>query len=818
MTQFSAQRSGEDVVVPLTVVEYELNLHRRHSSESMNACKSAVASVGSRLVATELAHHVGTDERSKYFLGDWQASRKFILDAATRDARDLYFVHMQELLPVEGAPELAVAGIAFLHPGIVDFEFVSKIVGGSAADIMLLYACELSDEIAAAVRARLVRFKCMFIVGDLDMILIEAYYAKLGGSLPCPTEKAGLFSLYHYTLAYGGYHELPFDTVSERLAQDEALHSNSLHLRATYRALLYPYQLHHVGQPSFTEHHEVIPAAPTAQVQSPEYVRSFKQAQLDVKKKDTSTSDQYAACSLRSNQEQKSEYAAHHATDSNFYSAPQSLNGPFTQEAFPPFLSSPAPVSPPGPAAPHIDSPGVGSTEVHLEAAGLVAWDMDSHATSFLADLRKRQALCQMSALEAVGCGMNVTGALLPISVGPLARGVCIFEGPPPFLNSLSSNAFMSAALSVAETALQMKPHLLSSDRQAACTRFTFAIGLNFVSGAVRRYANTSTVLTTSELKQLLLTDLWCFLFKTHGMQRATWISHAPVDLLDLFIAVLQRGGWYGVSSRGEFGLLAEELNLASGTSVSCVGPTYLWLLSAYETRFIDLCLADPPLMRAAELGDVSRVSMFLSYGADIHSQNAQGDTALQIATRLNCILLAEHLVARGIRVDTSNHSGMTPLALASERGFVCIVELLITCEADPSIESDDGKTPMFYAITNDHIDVCKVLLNQGVSAACLVQPRYGLSALHVATTKGNIQLVNLLLELGAPVNSADVLVRTPLHVAAHFGHTTLVALLLGRGADPSKRTLQGLTPADIAWRQGFDAVGALLSGLEKLM
>ena len=61
---------------------------------------------------------------------------------------------------------------------------------------------------------------------------------------------------------------------------------------------------------------------------------------------------------------------------------------------------------------------------------------------------------------------------------------------------------------------------------------------------------------------------------------------------------------------------------------------------------------------------------------------------------------------------------------------------------------------------------------------------------LHKACEEGNVQLVAVLLALGADVNAADGgRAYTPLHVAAEKGHLKIVKLLINNGADLSEGT-----------------------------
>jgi hypothetical protein len=75
------------------------------------------------------------------------------------------------------------------------------------------------------------------------------------------------------------------------------------------------------------------------------------------------------------------------------------------------------------------------------------------------------------------------------------------------------------------------------------------------------------------------------------------------------------------------------------------------------------------------------------------------------------------------------------------------------------------------------HIDIVKLLLNNGAdvnSKGNLVN-----TPLHWAAFNGNIEIVKLLLEKGADFNLKYICVHTPLHFADSEGHIEIVKLLL---------------------------------------
>lgn len=80
----------------------------------------------------------------------------------------------------------------------------------------------------------------------------------------------------------------------------------------------------------------------------------------------------------------------------------------------------------------------------------------------------------------------------------------------------------------------------------------------------------------------------------------------------------------------------------------------------------------------------------------------------------------------------------------------------------------------------------------------------HGRSALHIASCRGQIDVVTLLLKHGADVMKLDKHGNTPLHWC---GHLDVVELLIENGANVFKRNSIGATPREMAERRGINKV-----------
>lgn len=180
----------------------------------------------------------------------------------------------------------------------------------------------------------------------------------------------------------------------------------------------------------------------------------------------------------------------------------------------------------------------------------------------------------------------------------------------------------------------------------------------------------------------------------------------------------------------------------------------------------------------------------------------------------------------------------LTDLHKAAKKGDVEQVKRLV--ENGKDIESNDYNegTPLVVACRNSKHDIARYLLKNGANpnAECRLN---GCLALNYITSKGDIEMVKLLVEGGADIdtigysnfhgaplrhsiycgffdiseylieNGADVNYQsgeygyTPLHAACYWGNIDLVRKLLDKGARKDIPAYRGVLPAVIAKNRG---------------
>jgi ankyrin repeat protein len=124
------------------------------------------------------------------------------------------------------------------------------------------------------------------------------------------------------------------------------------------------------------------------------------------------------------------------------------------------------------------------------------------------------------------------------------------------------------------------------------------------------------------------------------------------------------------------------------------------------------------------------------------------------------------------------------------------------------NVKDARGQTPLMFAAAFGSLEAMKLLISSGADAKA--ESEAGVTALHWCT--GDVAKVRLLLDLGAEVNKASRLGRTPMLVAAGtYGTLDTVKLLLQKGADVNVTDSDGFTPLNAAANVDNAAVAKLL-------
>ena len=189
-------------------------------------------------------------------------------------------------------------------------------------------------------------------------------------------------------------------------------------------------------------------------------------------------------------------------------------------------------------------------------------------------------------------------------------------------------------------------------------------------------------------------------------------------------------------------------------------------------------------LHAAAHRGDVAALRTLLAAGADVNQRDAQGRTAVHVAT------------------------------FARQREAV---RVLADHKADLGLLENDRYDAVTIAAVADDEPTLRVLLTLGASAK-LTTSRYDGTALIAAAHLGHDGVVRQLIAAGAPLDHVNNLHWTAVIEAVVLGdggprHRATLKALLDAGASTQLADRQGRTPLQLAQARGYDAMVQMLAG-----
>jgi ankyrin repeat protein len=231
-------------------------------------------------------------------------------------------------------------------------------------------------------------------------------------------------------------------------------------------------------------------------------------------------------------------------------------------------------------------------------------------------------------------------------------------------------------------------------------------------------------------------------------------------------------------------------------------------------------------LLFAAQQGDVKSGRVLLEGGADANETSKKGRvTALMLAAAGGHKDFAILLLDKGASPNLTEEGGRTALHFAALDGQrVELVKALLAHGANPNIRttrdsprnpnqgvSFKGATPLFFAASKGNVEILGALIAGGADPFIATDDKT--APLHVAAWGGNpankdwteeekknlLEIIKLLVELGADVNSTGEHQWTALHGAAYKGVDPVVQFLVEKGAKMDVFDEYGQTPLSIA-------------------
>ena len=219
--------------------------------------------------------------------------------------------------------------------------------------------------------------------------------------------------------------------------------------------------------------------------------------------------------------------------------------------------------------------------------------------------------------------------------------------------------------------------------------------------------------------------------------------------------------------------------------------------------------------MVASTEGHTAIAQTLLKHGASVNKVSIFGhESPLSCATSANHIEIIKLLLKHGARVDIKPN-GYTPLMLASEKNYTDAAELLLKNGAKVNNELDLLKTNLdkpvektievnasgnsvttevgTYQGENTKIN-SKVVTpdNKTIYFSNTAKDSNKITALMLASLKGNVGIIKLLLKYGASVNKTSGFGATALMAAAQNGSIAAIEVLYAAGANINQKDKYG--------------------------
>ena len=198
------------------------------------------------------------------------------------------------------------------------------------------------------------------------------------------------------------------------------------------------------------------------------------------------------------------------------------------------------------------------------------------------------------------------------------------------------------------------------------------------------------------------------------------------------------------------------------------------------------------------------------------HSQDFDNLANAVVNKDLNML---DSLLDTGIDINiTEEDRGATVLLIAcSFKDYDNVVSILISRGANVNFKGKDGRTPLMWASGNS-LETTMVLLDNGADVkakgddgmTAFIQSTFGILSKKVST-----EVMDLLLEKGADVNSALISKSAAGWTALHFsvvnGDYDLAKYLLSHGANINHTSDEGSTALSLARQEKYKEIISLL-------
>jgi ankyrin repeat protein len=213
-------------------------------------------------------------------------------------------------------------------------------------------------------------------------------------------------------------------------------------------------------------------------------------------------------------------------------------------------------------------------------------------------------------------------------------------------------------------------------------------------------------------------------------------------------------------------------------------------------------------LMACSGYENLEFAKSLLEKGADVNQLDKSGDTAIHWSSYSGQIAFTELFLDHGAKTDIKSKHANGVLEIALKEYQNSISDLLIYRGKTASEISPDARNLAYAVKSNDLERVRSKIGKFDVDQ----RDEAGTPFLTLASERGFLELVKLLVENGADLNAMNIVGHTALNRAVFFGKAEVVDHLLSKKADVNKTDKRfALTPLMAAARKNRIEIGEKL-------
>ena len=319
-----------------------------------------------------------------------------------------------------------------------------------------------------------------------------------------------------------------------------------------------------------------------------------------------------------------------------------------------------------------------------------------------------------------------------------------------------------------------------------------------------------------------------------------TWIHHAILaNSKEMLQAVIDKGADLNATNkknvtalmiacqRGNIDAVSELMNAGADPNIEDgLGATCIHhavgegcsknFLQAIIDHGVDVNAANKEkvtaLMTACRVRNIDAINILINAGADPNSADVYGRTWIHHAILANSKELLQAVIDNGADVNATNKKNETALMTACGMGNTGAINILLNAGADPNSADVYGRTWIHHAILANSKELLKTVIDNGADVNAT--NKKNVTALMIASRRGNIDAVNELLSAGADPTIEDRLGATWIHHAVGEGCSKkFLQAIIDHGADVNTTNKKNVTALMTACRIGnADAINILIN------